>query len=322
MGSITNILVPIKDCSARALPAVDKAAQLAAALGARMELFHDIATAIPVEALQKAESTLRGIKTEMRQTALSGLERLAAPLRKRGIVVSVAAVWDYPPYEAIVRRAVAIGADLIVAPRRDRHRLPALLGYTDWELLRSSPVAVLLVKTSASYRRPQVLAAVDPTHAHAKPSTLDPRILDYGTQVSRALRGALHVVHAYFPQPIPPSITFDTVRRKSILADAERAAQAIFASALPKSIPASRRHLIRGNPVAVVPATARKLGSNIVVIGAVSRSALKRLFIGNTAESVMDALRCDLLVVKPAQFAVKHPRARRGTNLISIPLII
>jgi hypothetical protein len=107
MGSITNILVPIKDCSARALPAVDKAAQLAAALGARMELFHDIATAIPVEALQKAESTLRGIKTEMRQTALSGLERLAAPLRKRGIVVSVAAVWDYPPYEAIVRRAVA-----------------------------------------------------------------------------------------------------------------------------------------------------------------------------------------------------------------------
>ena len=72
--------------------------------------------------------------------------------------------------------------------------MAALLGYTDWELLRLSPVPVLLVKTSQPYRRPTVLAAIDPTHAHAKPSELDQRILDYGTQVGRALRGALHVV--------------------------------------------------------------------------------------------------------------------------------
>jgi universal stress protein E len=34
-------------------------------------------------------------------------------------------------------------------------------------------------------------------------------------------------------------------------------------------------------------------------MGAVSRTGLKRIFIGNTAEHVLDSLRCDVMVVKP-----------------------
>ena len=318
MRPIRSILVPVRNISARSLPAVNNAAQLAEALNAKLELFHDLNSPITVDTLGRPGNTLRGIKAEARRAAVEGLERLAVPLRERGLTVSTAAAWDYPAYEAIARRAVALGADLIVAPRRDRHRLAALLGYTDWELLRLSPVPVLLVKTSQPYRRPTVLAAIDPTHAHAKPSELDQRILDYGTQVGRALRGALHVVHAYTPRPLPPTVTFDTKRRESLLADGEREARRIFDGAFVKrSIPTSRRHLVRGEPATAIPATARKTGSAIVVIGAVSRSALKRVFIGNPAESVMDELRCDLLVVKPAKFALKGPRTRRGPLFIS-----
>jgi Universal stress protein family len=36
-----------------------------------------------------------------------------------------------------------------------------------------------------------------------------------------------------------------------------------------------------------------------VVMGAVSRSGLKGLFIGNTAERILDELSCDILLVKP-----------------------
>ncbi len=327
MRPIRRILVPVGNASASALPAVDKAAQLAAAFGAKLELFHDIADPIVVDgAWHSPGYTLAGIQAELRQRAFERLEGLAEPLRSRRLTVSTSAVWDYPPYEAILRRAAAIGADLIVAPRRERHRLPALLGYTDWELLRLSPIPVLLVKTSTPYRRPAVLAAIDPTQAHAKPSGLDQRILDYGAQVCAALRGALHVVHAHMPRPLPPSLTFDTKRRKQLLAEDEQEARETLDKALrsrasqKKPIPAARRHLVRGAPAAVIPATARKTGSAIVVFGAVSRSALKRLFIGNTAESVMDSLRCDLLVVKPAKFTLKGPRARRGAQLIAPPI--
>ena len=46
--------------------------------------------------------------------------------------------------------------------------------------------------------------------------------------------------------------------------------------------------------------------------GAAGITGLVCLFIGNTAEKVMDALSCDLLVVKPPHFASRVPRARRG----------
>ena len=37
-------------------------------------------------------------------------------------------------------------------------------------------------------------------------------------------------------------------------------------------------------------------------VGAVSRSALRRIFIGSTAEATLDKLTCDVLVLKPAGF--------------------
>ena len=41
-----------------------------------------------------------------------------------------------------------------------------------------------------------------------------------------------------------------------------------------------------------------------VVMGAIARSGLKRLFIGSTAERVLDRLPCDLVIIKPLDFEV------------------
>jgi universal stress protein E len=45
-----------------------------------------------------------------------------------------------------------------------------------------------------------------------------------------------------------------------------------------------------------------QLRADAVVMGAVSRSGLKGLFLGNTAEDVLDRLQCDLVIVKPDGF--------------------
>ncbi len=49
-------------------------------------------------------------------------------------------------------------------------------------------------------------------------------------------------------------------------------------------------------------ADARTLNASIVAIGTVSRSGVKGLFIGNTAEAVLDNLNCDVLIVEPPSF--------------------
>jgi universal stress protein E len=63
----------------------------------------------------------------------------------------------------------------------------------------------------------------------------------------------------------------------------------------------------------------RKIGSAIVVLGALSRSGIKRAFIGDTAERLIDELRSDLLVVKPAHFTIRIPRVQRGVRVAPAP---
>jgi universal stress protein E len=51
-----------------------------------------------------------------------------------------------------------------------------------------------------------------------------------------------------------------------------------------------------------------------VVMGAVSRSGLRRIVIGNTAERILGDLTCDVLVVKPQRFVTRVSRTRRGVR--------
>src|SRR6185437_10105473 len=177
MRPIRRILVAVKDPKARSLPAVAKAAQLARAFGAQLELFHGISSPLYVDAYGLGDG-VEAIERETVASATAQLERIAARVRSPKVKVTVRAVWDYPVHEAIVRRAHQFKADLIVSERHaGQHIAPGLLRLTDWELLRWSPVPVLLVKRGGTYKRPVILAAIDPGHAHAKPLKLYADIL-------------------------------------------------------------------------------------------------------------------------------------------------
>jgi universal stress protein E len=73
------------------------------------------------------------------------------------------------------------------------------------------------------------------------------------------------------------------------------------------AIPSDRVHIRQGGPRELLVTLTSELNSDVVVMGAVSRSGLKRLFLGNTAEEVLDKLPCDLLIVKPAGFEAALP---------------
>jgi len=327
MQPIRRILVAVKNPAARALPAVNKAAQIAKGLKAQLTLFHDIATPVYAESLQGRDVDMKSIQREIQTARREQLEKVAARVRKHGIDVDVAADWDFPPYEAIIRKAQRIGADLLVVENHHgtgRHPARWLLAYTDWELLRLSPIPVLLVKNRRLYHRPRVLAAVDPSHAHAKPTNLDRQILRAGAQLVHALHGELHALHAMLPPfPVMPAMpdgpVVDVAAERD---DLERAARRHLERAVDGfDVKNSHCHLVEGRPNEVIPRTARRERCSIVAMGVVSRSGLKRFFIGNTAEFVMDAVTTDVLVVKPADFVSQVPRAGRGVQILTVPIL-
>ncbi|HKX58526.1 MAG TPA: universal stress protein [Steroidobacteraceae bacterium] len=316
MKPVRRILVGVRDLEARALPAVRKGAALAEAFGAELVLFH--AMAVPVTALPLVYRAggFRNFERGLKKASTDLLERIAEPLRSDKLKVRVEADWDYPAHEAIVRQTRRIKADLVVAHAHAGLRLaPWLLHLTDWELLRTCPEPVLIVKSNRAWQRPRVLAAIDPVHAFAKPVGLDDEILKAGQQLCKALRGTLHAMHAYVPEMSPQVVGVSPHVIARIARNSEASARLAFERALRTvQVPPSRRHRPWGPPTEAIPRAARGLRAQIVVMGAVSRSGLKRIVIGNTAERILGDLACDVLVVKPQRFVTQVSRSRRGVR--------
>ena len=233
--------------------------------------------------------------------------------------------WDYPPHEAILRRAQKSGADLIVAEVHQGSRAKRwIMKLNDWELLRASAVPVLLLKEGAPpLARAAVLAAIDPSHAHAKPSGLDASILTAAARIAQALGGKLHLVHTVQPGFYGLATGGDPAIDAQMLAARheairERRSKEFDRFAARANVPAARRHLVDGEPEAAIPRVAKKIGAGLVVMGAVSRSGLKRLFIGNTAERVLEELACDVLVVHPRRAKAARMSAKpRGMRVVA-----
>ena len=174
---------------------------------------------------------------------------------------------------------------------------------TDWHLIRGCPAPLLLVKPYPFGKAPKVFAAVDPLHEHDKPAQLDDKIFRVAKEFSDALGGELHVVHAY---AIPLGLEFPDDVTEAIQKQHEQAMKVFLAS---HKVPEAHAHLLEGRAEAELPAVCRDEGAAVMVMGAVSRRGLDRLFIGSTAERVLDRVPCDLLIVKPEGFEPTRPHS-------------
>jgi universal stress protein E len=306
MRSIRRILVAIRDLHHPPRTELRKAAELARAAKARVELFH--AVDIPIRTDPTVAATGKAHALQRVRAADHRLHQFARLALLRGIEVSCHSNSDYPPHEAIVRRAVETRADVVVAATRARGfagRL--LLRNTDWELIRQCPCPLLLVKSTRPYAKSVMLAAVDPFHTHAKPADLDVRLLSLGNSLSRLFKGSLHIFHAYMPlvnvASTPGAAAIPIAAAPELeVAHAELVASELDRLAKSAGVPTRAQHLHMGVVASELCAAARSTRATLAIMGAVSRSALRRIFIGSTAEDALDKLGCDVLVVKPRGF--------------------
>jgi universal stress protein E len=122
-------------------------------------------------------------------------------------------------------------------------------------------------------------------------------------------------VHAFFPaallaatttmagMPLVSGITAAEI----VETERRRIADVLAGIVASHGLPAERVHLEQGAANEVLPRVAESLGAALVVMGAVSRSRLQEVFLGSTAERVLDRIGCDVLVVKPGNFTEKLP---------------
>jgi len=308
MKQINKILAVI-DPTAQDQPGLRRASWLAKNTGAELELLVCYYNEYLSGDRLFDSPSLEKARKEVIQNQENHLETLAEPLRSEGIEVTTTAVWDHPLHEGIVRRAVASDADIVI---KDTHHhsavTRALLTNTDWNLIRTCPTRLWLVKPDDLADSPKFVAAIDPMNQHDKPAALDDEILQLSKTLADKVGGEVHAFHSYDPRIavatatanayIPVSLPFDEIERQ-MHEDHQKRFKEITEF---HEVDEDKLHLVAGLTHEELPATALEIDADVVVMGAVARNRWKRLFIGATAERTLEYLPCDLLIVKPDWF--------------------
>jgi universal stress protein E len=236
------------------------------------------------------------------------LERLASALDARSLRVSLEMAWARPLHNGITRQVLRYQPDLVL---KDTHPHPAmeraLFTNTDWQLIRECPAPLLLVRSEEWRERPRILAAVDPMNENDKPAALDASILDIAGHLAQATGGELHVLHVFELIERIAALEGNYVPVATPTAEIAQRFEATHRQALDRlvsgrNIPRERVQMRAGEVRRELREVARTLPASLVVMGAVARGRLERVFVGSTAEQVLDSLPCDVLVVKPEGF--------------------
>ena len=299
-----RILVVV-DPTAAEQPAVDRGMMLARELGCTVDLLicHYDARFAGKRMFGGAER--EALRKQSLEHQLGYLRSLAREHAQAGVKITIEAAWDTPLAEGIIRECLRREPCFVLKDTHHHSTIArTLFTNTDWQLIRDCPAPLWLVKPG-ELQRPRILAAVDPMTEHDKPESLDMAILDAASELSGKLRGELHVYHGFDPTPeiarvgalamTPAPIPVEELTARLRTDHAAKLDELIQAH----NLPADHQHLLSGAVAELLPALARKLDAQLVVMGALARNRIQQAVIGSTAERVLEHLPCDLLILKP-----------------------
>ena len=302
----SDLIMVVIDPTVHEQRSLKQAAILAEKLDKKLLLFictHD-------ESLQHYQSILDPAKvkssvSDILNQLLASLETMAKPYRKQGLTISCDVVWDRPVDEGIIRKALQIKPFMIV---KDTHYHPKLLRSifrnTDWSLIRTCPFPLLLVKNHAPWQTPVIYSAVNPINN--KDIKLDADIVRFGEFLESSMTAKHNVIHACEPLTVS-YVGVSTMGYAVTLNEQYDELLAMHRKCLNKlaedeNINREKIVFTEGSVVRMLPKLVDDNNVDLVIMGSTSKSRIAQVFIGSTAEAVLDDIDCDVLVLKPSTF--------------------
>ncbi|MHA7834123.1 MAG: universal stress protein [Algiphilus sp.] len=265
---------------------------------------------LPKEA-PRAEALMQAVMQERSRR----LEALIDPHRKAIDIryESIAGTRFLETIRAVLRN----GHDLVMKVAEDPPWLERLFGSDDMHLLRKCPCPVWIMKADDKTNYGQIVAAVDidPDDPSADAGQLNEDILHIAGSLALSDFAALHLAHAWeAPQAGFVSLwASDHDKAERDIIEATRRSHQLGMDLLSRRLReiigdeahaylSPQLHMPMGPAHKEIPAVVERVNADLVVMGTVARTGIAGLFIGNTAESVIDRLRCAVLAIKPRGF--------------------
>jgi universal stress protein E len=304
MSRYQNILVAI-DPQQDDQPALRRAVYLNQRIGGKIKAF------LPIYDFSYEMTTLLSPdeRTTMRKGVISQrtewIREQAHAYLESGVEIDIKVVWHNRPYEAIIQEVLNHQHDLVLKMAHQHDRLEAVIFTpTDWHLLRKCPCPVWMVKDQPWPEGGKAVVAVNLASEEPHHDALNQKLIRETALLAEMVNHTeVHLVGAYPITPINIAIElpdFDP----SVYNDAIRGQHLVAMKALRQKfgIREEFTHVSKGLPEEVIPELAAHLDAGVVVLGTIGRTGISAAFLGNTAEQVIDHLRCDLLAIKPDDF--------------------
>ena len=228
------------------------------------------------------------------------LKVLRGEFAAQGIKVKAEFSADKSSADAILKKILEYKPDITLKSVQKHSGLKSILiTNTDWHLIKTSPLPLLLVKSQAWHEDGSIIAAVDPLHAKAQQNQLDHLLIDAAENLATRLNLSAHIFHSYLPE-------LSTMFPKAL--DAGDYIKQVRAKHQEKITELLNEHklsttqvtMVRGELMRTLLNCIRKEKGNILVLGALSRNFVERAIVGSTAEKFLYDTPCDVLVMKNA----------------------
>lgn len=303
-------------------PALERAAALADSNQANLTVIGVIPRVPAGIGMPDGGPISRDLQTAMVREREALMESLIKPYRKHlniqhRVLLGIS-------FLEVIREVLRNHHDLVIKCPESPSWLDRFFSGDDMHLLRKCPCPVWFVKPQVPKTFQRILAAVDvdgdyPQRESETRQGLNVRILEMAASLAIADSAELHVVYAwdsmselvsrfalsseFSDERLAANIEQERLQKQQNLDELissikikSHAAQVILDYLNPVI------HLLKGSARQGIPALAKTLQVDCIVMGTVARTGIYGFFMGNTAETILEQIDCSVLAIKPLEF--------------------
>ncbi len=223
------------------------------------------------------------------------MDAFLAKVDLTGVKVKTDVVWEKAFERWVISRCNQKSFDMVF---KSGHRSETFLYTpTDWQLMRHCPEAVMIVGDNPWKEGGTVLAALDLGSNNKRSLELNEDILRQSIKLANATNS---VVHACYSMAVPKALSdLDLIDPKAYEEKIKDSLDPMIRKLVDEAgLDRSRLHLVSGKPAKEICRIAKQIKADVVLLGNKNNTSLRGRLMGNTAESVLNKVSADVVVIK------------------------
>ena len=300
MVKLNKILV-IFDEKHQQQTAMVRALELATLTGASIHIVATIFSTLNFSYTQLQLDTESILRESLQKRLDNVLKKYITSIGKSDIEISYETLWSPRPANDIAQICIDQSFDLLIKTANKHHLFDGIFHTPlDWHILRECPCSVMLVSNNHHASHSPLIVAIDANTDDQAHSNLNKKLLNTANFISELFNDQILAVNACPPLPVMTDLEYASVDPASYLTDMKNIAlNNTLKIVKDYNLDESNIKILEGIPEDIIPEFAEKVDSRLIILGTVSRSGLKGMFMGNTAEQLLHNLQCDILTINP-----------------------